>query len=401
MVDGPDFDFAVSGESLDADYDSVSNANAPNTVDKRLLSGFARATWPSDEASVEHSLTGFAMKSLRNNLEPGSTIPLSEFDAFSFGAEFQRIAEAGALGTLLFGARVEREIAGNEAAGAGFLGYDSDRSLWASYLQDQLTLHDGRLNLVIGGRYDGDFAGEGFLTWRATAAYQIVETATRLRASVGTGAKRPTAYQIGNNNFAAAKYPLAEVQTELSPETSFGADAGIEQELLGGAVRISGTGFYNRFRDLIAFEFIAGGDGAYRNVANAETAGLELTGDLELIPGVLKAGGSYTYLLTRDDKGKQLARRPRNGGSLSVTFTPEDRWEGVLSAVFVGRRFNSSAEVGPLPAYVRVDLYGSYALSPETRLFARVENLADVRYQDPGGFNTPGRTATVGLSWRR
>jgi vitamin B12 transporter len=52
-----------------------------------------------------------------------------------------------------------------------------------------------------------------------------------------------------------------------------------------------------------------------------------------------------------------------------------------------------------LSRWWRLDLSGSYALTDSTKLFGRIENLTDNRYQDPSGFNTPGFSAYVGLTW--
>ncbi len=59
-----------------------------------------------------------------------------------------------------------------------------------------------------------------FETWRATAAYNISETGTKLRASAGTGAKAPTLYQLNAPIYG---------NSTLHPEQSFGYDAGVDQ----------------------------------------------------------------------------------------------------------------------------------------------------------------------------
>ena len=67
----------------------------------------------------------------------------------------------------------------------------------------------------------------------------------------------------------------------------------------------------------------------------------------------------------------------------------------------VGDRFSGSGETSPLPAYTRLDLTASYPLNPHTRIFGRIENLTNVRYQDPAGYNTAGLSAYLGLTWRQ
>ncbi|MEJ0096932.1 MAG: TonB-dependent receptor [Bauldia sp.] len=70
--------------------------------------------------------------------------------------------------------------------------------------------------------------------------YEIPETETHLRASIGTGAKRPTFYELD------APYTG---NPGLADETSLGADVGIDQTLFDGRLQLSATGFYNRFHN--------------------------------------------------------------------------------------------------------------------------------------------------------
>jgi vitamin B12 transporter len=226
-----------------------------------------------------------------------------------------------------------------------------------------------------------------------TAAYEISETGSRFHASVGTGAKRQTAYQIANNVFES-------VSTDLSPEKSVGADAGVEQSFLGGRVRLSATGFWTGFQDMILFHTTSFPDGYYENIKIARTAGIEVSADLEIVPGVLHAEGSYTYLDARDlSTHLFLERRPRNAASASLTFTGFPNFETTLTATYVGDRFNDRANTQPLTPYARLDLTASYDLNPHVRLFGRVENLTNATYQDPRGFNTAGLSAYAGLRW--
>ena len=46
------------------------------------------------------------------------------------------------------------------------------------------------------------------------------------------------------------------------------------------------------------------------------------------------------------------------------------------------------------------DLTASYKLTPEMRLFGRVENVGDRRYETVYGYRQAGRGAFVGLTWQ-
>lgn len=401
-ADGPTVEVGVNAFDQSSDYDSFSDPDAPYTVDRTTVSGYGRISFPTGESAIDHSLTVFFLDSSRDNLEPGGSIPVSNFDATSFGTEYQGIKDLGDYGSFLLGTRVEYETAENDAETTeSFPGYAADRTLYAVYGLHQIEPVEN-LFLTFGGRYDGEIDGDGFLTGRATAAYALPEYGTTLRSSVGTGAKRPTFYQIANNLYISEKYPAEDVDTNLQPETSIGVDAGIDQTLFGGRIDLSSTFFYNRFHDLLAFDSIAFPDGAYENIDRAETAGVEIAANADVIPGRLNAGASYTYLYSRDlDTGRPLPRRPEHTAAVDLTVIFSSRFDTTLSGILVGERFNSSRSTTSLPAYGRLDLAARYLLTPDTEIFGRIENLTNADYEDPDGYNAPGLSAYVGLKWER
>lgn len=383
-------------------------ANAENEIAKGMVTGYGRVTFPGHDGGWQQSVTAFGTHETRDSTEytasfaaaPGCGVTKvterdSRFQSNTAGAEYQATGDAGALGTVLVGGRIEREVASYVDSGSGFNIFDSERTLYALYVQDQVTLAE-RLNVSFTGRYDGEIGGEGFLTGRATAAYGIPPTGTKLRASAGTAAKRPTPYMIGYNLYSDPSLPA------LEPERSWGLDAGIDQSLFDGRLTVSATGFYNRFSSLISFAQTPS-PGYYENVANAETAGVEVSGTLMIVPGTWHAGGSYTYLEAVNlDTGEPLPRRPKHSGSVSLTYTGRSGLEATLSAVLVGERFNrvsGGIAIEPLAGYARLDLEASYPLSPSTKVYGRIENLTNAVYEDPRGYNTPGLSAYAGLRW--
>jgi vitamin B12 transporter len=425
----PHVDFELTGSDQFSDYDGTppnppapsctpgmacyttylnrlaTAANALNTVHKQLITGYARISDTAFDGAYDHSLTAFGTLATRRNRQPPSTT--FDFASTVGGAEYQGIAHLQSLGTLLFGSRIEHEVAAYEATGFGFTSFDSARTFYALFAQHEVSFGE-RLHVSFGGRYDGEFdGGESFLTGRATAAYEMPETGSRLRASIGTGAKRPTAYQVANNLYVEATYPGLPVPAELAPEKSIGIDAGIDQTFLDGRVTLSATAFWTRFRDLLDFVTVttppapAGVfDVYYENIKNAQMAGVELSAGAILIPAVLEASGGYTYLDARNlDTGKRLERRPIHMATAALTYAGIENFEATLSATYVGLRYNRAGEVQPLPPYTRLDLALAYQLNPNLRLFGRVENLTNAKYEDPGGYNTAGFSVYAGLKW--
>ncbi len=225
---------------------------------------------------------------------------LTDFIGDRVGAEYQATLRLQQFGSLIAGGRLERETADSfsqaiaPAPGAKTQTLAADQSTGSVFALWQWPASE-RLTLSLGGRYDKVSDAGGFPTGRATIAYRIPETGTKLRASAGTGAKAPTLFQRFSPDYGSPN---------LDPERSVGVDAGIDQDLLDGRVSLSATVFANRFRNLINFvsgpPCLATQSGCYVNVQRAATSGVELVGRAIIVEGWLNATGTYTYLQAKD-----------------------------------------------------------------------------------------------------
>jgi vitamin B12 transporter len=306
------------------------------------------------------------------------------------------------LGALTYGAKVEHEIANTYTTSilptpggkVPVLGATQDtRSLFALW---HLPIGE-RLDLTAGGRVDDVAEVARFETWRTTAAYRFTETGTKLRASAGTGAKAPTLFQL---------YSPTNGTPTLVPEQSFGYDAGIDQALFGGRVNVSVTGFENSFKQLIEFDNSPlTGPGStptaqhYVNVARAATSGLEVGGDVEVLPGYFRIKAAYTNLRAKDLRTNlTLARRPEHLANLAFSFTPLPEWLIEPRVTFVSKRYNSAGEAGLLNPYARVDIYTEYRFLPNWKTFVRAENVLNEHYQEVLNYGTTGPAVYAGLS---
>ncbi len=377
------FEYGLDGYHSAADLDAGAGHDATGyTTARDLISGYGRLLFPSADGRIDNSLTFFGTHTTRLYSEPTDNYA---YRAGSLGAEYQSHIKLSGGQSLLLGARVEQQTAYQKPSYATMPSFDAKNWLYAGYFLYSLPVGD-RLNLSYAGRYDGADKGEGFLTGRATAVYDIPEIEARVHASVGSGAKRPTPFQLSYN-------PV------LQPEKSFGADLGFDRTLFDGRLKVSATAFYNHFSNLIDF---TGGyfSGTYQNIARAETEGVELSGTATIVPGVLTSTASYTYTKARDlDTGLPTPRQPENSGSLALTYMHGAKFDTTATATFVGKRFNDSAASVVLDPYVRVDLAANYRATPSLTFFGRIVNLLNADYEDVTGYNTAGRSAYVGLRW--
>lgn len=314
----------------------------------------------------------------------------TDFRGNSFGAEYQGDLKMGPAGSLVYGARTQHDTA--ESFGSTILPAPTPRISTLNATKDTNSVFalwklpiGERLSVTMGGRVDDVVDVATFATWRTTAAYSITETGTKLRASAGTGAKAPTLYQLYEPNYG---------NSGLKPEESFGYDAGIDQSLFNGRVTLSLTGFHNKFTNLIDFTFDPTPKqpfGHYINVARAETSGLEVGADIDVMPGTLRLKTAYTWLRAKDlSTGLTLARRPEHLARIALAITPTDRWLIEPRVLMVSERYSSTGERNPLAAYARVDLYTEYKIDNNWKVFARGENIFNERYQEVLNYGTTG-----------
>jgi vitamin B12 transporter len=293
--------------------------------------------------------------------------------------------------------------------------FDEDRDNWGVYAQAS-ALPLARLQLTAGGRLDENERFGTFWTWRA-AALAFMSTTTRLRASAGSGFKEASFFE----NFDS---PFSVGNPDLRPERTFGAEAGIEQELVRGVARVGVTGFVQRFRDLIQFTFVPPQPGGpnYFNVAAANANGLEAT--LDAAAGPVRGSVAYTRLWTEVTdagfdagdaatfvEGKRLLRRPDDEVTAALETTVAARarlgarltWAGPRDDVRFGQ-FPQPNQRTELPSYTTLDLSGVATLlagrhgRPSLELTARVENVFDEQYEQSVGFPARGRGIFVGVT---
>jgi vitamin B12 transporter len=254
------------------------------------------------------------------------------------------------------------------------------------YVQDYIRWRD-RLFAAVGLRFDHHSQSGEALTYRLAPAYIFPTTRTKIRASLGTGFKSPSLYQLHAPPTLFG--PIGNVG--LKPEKSLGWDAGIEQPFCGGRMHLAATYFHNDFQNLIDFDIVQG----YVNIGKAESQGVEI--ELEARPrDALLVTVVYTYLEARDKiEGTALLRRPRNSFSAALSYSLLDKWSVSLSLGYTGRRDDMSyltwsARRVTLTEFTLLNSVISYDLSRQVQLFGRLDNILDQKYELVYGYGTPG-----------
>ncbi len=379
---------ALRGEYLNSRYDSSGFSGLIEDGVKsstRFLSGYVRTRVKSFDDRWTHSITAFGNQTLRKyhdfSFTTGGLVD-TDYAGRRYGAEYQGDVKLGRYGTFIYGAGAEQD----SVETTGTSGIDKTLDRYHLFVLHQFSIGP-RLHLSAGVRYD-DFEQSGSATtYRATAAFDLFETDTKLRASVGTGARAPSAYQLFDPVYG---------NSSLEMEHSFGVDGGFDQYFLDRRAKLSVTGFYNRYKDLIEYYdpdgWLGPIPGTYGNVARAETSGVEVSGSFEVVPRALTLAASYTYLHTEDlATGQALLRRPRHSGMASVIYTGIDDLSLEGRVVYVGERLDYvGSSVATVDDFARVDLFANYKVNDTFELTGRIENLFDKHYHVVEGYETAG-----------
>ena len=321
-----------------------------------------------------------------------------------FKGSYDTTLRFGAGGTkqrLTLAADYERESFRNaDPTGFAFNGW---RHINTSGLVGQYELLLGD-NAAFGAAVRHDFNSRfaDDTTYRVQGSYRFA-SGTSVRAAAGSGVKYPGIFELFG--FVDGQF-LGN--PDLTPETSRGWEAGVEQDFGGGRGQVGATYFSNRLHDEIVFAFLPGIGfvGANSNEVSSQR-GIETFANLRFGPS-WRMDAAYTYLRARE-AGREEVRRPKHVASLAVDYRPPDeRWGTTVVARYNGKAADDAFILPPFgsPVRVKLDDYlllnwnADYRLSDHLELFGRVENILDEHYEQVFSFVSPGRSAYAGLRWR-
>lgn len=368
--------------------------------------------------------------------------------------------------TGLFAFRFEQERGFTLAFGSAT---NADRGNY-SYIGEVHGSLGSRAYATVGGSIERNEVFGTAAIPRASLAYYLVRprstgmlAGTKLRGGYGQGIREPKIFEETSSLFGLLSGPGGDPalisQFHLAPiaaERSRSIDAGVEQMLASGKVKLSATYFHNQFTNQI--EFVpntalpllgvpqpvadASGFGATINSGDLRAQGVETELDAALGHG-FSIRGAYTYLdavvqrsFTSDAfncsppnpqpfcanpafpgipigafaplVGARPFRRAPQTGSFRLGYSRE-KLNLFLNGYLVSRRddstFLTDANFGNtllLPnhnlaaAYQKLDFEGGYRVNPRLRFFSVIENLASQHYDPVFGFRALPLTFRLG-----
>jgi vitamin B12 transporter len=319
----------------------------------------------------------------------------------------------------------------------------------------------GRAYLTLGGSVERNAVFGTTAIPRGSLAFYLVRprssgrlAGTRLNFNFGQGIREPSIFESNSSLFDLLSQPGGAPQLisqfhigPIAAERSRSYDAGFDQFLAGGRVKLSGTFFYNQFTNQIEFVPVTAfpllgipnavtaqaGFGATINSGDTRALGAEAGIYAALGHGVTARAG-YTYLddvvqrsFTSDASacafvdlqsfcafnpafpgipigafaplvGARPFRRAPHTGNLEVGYSGK-RVNLSVTGYFVSRRddstFLSDAFFGTTlllpnrnlaPAWQKIDFGGGYRFNLHLQIFTVIENLASQHYEPAFGF---------------
>jgi len=311
--------------------------------------------------------------------------------AFGSRGELERLEYVGSYRgfehfTLAYGADHEN---------IGYTAYERDNlGVFAEYLS---TFSDTWF-ITAGLRHDNNDDFGNHNSYRLSTAYLYPMPThggqLKLRASLGSGFRAPSPYEIGYNNRPNTPPPAALV--ELQEERSRGYELGIEYSI-DHQLSLELTHFNQRVTNAITFD-MASFSGYLQDEGTGRSRGFEAAARWMLAEQWdLRANHTYNQATQAD--GQQRIRRPRHLSNIGINYYGLD--ERLSVAAFYRASSNSvdvtSGQRVRLDNFGVLDLSLRYRVNPMLSLHARVENADNRRYMEVVDFNSAPRAAYIGL----
>lgn len=241
-------------------------------------------------------------------------------------------------------------------------------------------------SVQVNARYD-DYSDAGS-AWTGLVAYGYrLSPAWRTSVQVSRAFRAPSFNELYFPGFG---------NPALRPETARSAEAGLRYG--GGTLNAGVSLFRTVTRDLIVFDPSLG---VPNNIGEAIAEGIEFSGAGAF--GAWRVGGNAT-LLRADDRatGQRLPRRAPYALNATVSYDAGWGSAGVEAGRVAYRPdfdINTFARTRLAP-YTLVRLFGTLRLGAQWSATVRIENALDRGYELVDGYNTPGRSAFLGVAWR-
>ncbi|MEH8253052.1 TonB-dependent receptor domain-containing protein [Aeromonas veronii] len=237
----------------------------------------------------------------------------------------------------------------------------------------------------LSGRSDDNEQYGRHNTWQTGAGRRFAED-YRLSARYGTGFRAPS--------FNDLYYPGLG-NPNLKPEESKSSELMLDGQTAG--VEWRATGYRNDFEQMIQWAPNSQGMWTPQNVGKARIEGVELEGVFDT--GWLSHRVSAEYKDPKDKvTDKQLQRVSRKGAKW-ITQAQWQQFDGSLSWIYQGERYDDVANTTKLGGYSVWNLVVGYKVTPALKVSGKINNLLDKEYQTAVGYPADERAYYVTMDY--
>ena len=251
--------------------------------------------------------------------------------------------------------------------------------------------------LKLGARWDDYSTFGDTISPSASMNFWLFDT-VKLHALVAKSFRAPTFNDLYWPREDYGIWGGVEGNPLAGPEKAISYEAGLSTYILK-VFKTDVTLYKTKFKDLIEWAM----DDTFwwrpNNLSAAVTQGVEAEVEYD-IRERLKAKFNYTYLEGRNNSiDKKLAYRPRNLYKLSLIYTPFEKWELGVNALYKGARYADTDNAITLKHYCLVNFNAFYKINKCTKLLFEVKNIFDRSFQDALFYSMPGRAFYGGVQF--
>jgi vitamin B12 transporter len=266
--------------------------------------------------------------------------------------------------------------------------YAEQLALYGSILY---TSANKKLTLEVGGRTNKHSVYGNNQTFTLNPSFALSEN-TRMFASVSTGFKAPSLYQISIND-------------KLDPEKATSYEAGFSYQQKTFQTRVV---YFNRqTANGIDYNYI---NYQYFNYVKQSVNGLELEIKKSFSSGIT-AFANYTFLAGKETTQNRitnqdtitydyLLRRPTHQLNLGISAQVNAKLRFEISGRYASKRQDVGGYAAPdveLKSYTTLTANAGYQLNKHWRLTADIQNFTNTKYYEVYGFKTMPLNASVGV----
>ncbi|MBL0941685.1 MAG: TonB-dependent receptor [Alphaproteobacteria bacterium] len=250
------------------------------------------------------------------------------------------------------------------------------------------------LILGFGARADKNASVNSHFTYKIGSTYRWNKTT--FKTSYGTGFRAPSSTEVyGIGSFGIANLSLRSEQSK-----SF--DIGVEHSLYKDKILLEVTYFHLNIHNLIDARRI-GGKYQSVNIDLRRSKGVESSLAFKISQNIDFNFG-HTFTKAKDSQQRQFPiRLAKHKASIGISYHPSEKAFIFTDVIFVDKRSDHDFSTTPprlvkLSSYALFNLGSHYQIAQHLKVFGRIENFFNRKYETVFGYGQRGLSVLAGIS---